>query len=130
MRLRDVHRIYIFDILSEPSLTLLQHHIVPAHLPLPHGAILGKRPVLEPVAAFPLHAVTGILVLVPKLHGDLVVGECEQLLAQAIVLLLGPLCRQKCNDLLAALDEVVTVAPDAVGRVGQADLFGVPVCAS
>jgi len=126
MCLRDVYRINIFNVLSKPPLTVLQNDIVPAHLPLPHSPVLGEGPVFKAIASLPLQAVTGILILVPKLHGDLVVRESEQLLAQPVVLFLGPFGRQERHDLLAALDEVVAIAPDRVWRVGQADLFGVP----
>lgn len=173
--LADLDRIHV-DAVLEPALLVGDLDVVPAHLPLPHQAVVGKRPVLEPVGPPPLarlvvplvpeldgdlesheckrtpssqslgvhHPVPGKLRTTPPPRGtcggnkgqkkkkknkrktDLVVGKCKQLLAQAVALFLGPLGAQELDDLVAALQEDVTVAPDGVGRVGELDGLGVP----
>lgn len=102
-------------------------NIVPAHLPLAHAAVLGKRPVLEPVAALPLHAVVGVLVLVPELDRNLVAGKGEELLAEPVALFLFPLPGQESFDILGACEKGRAVAPDAVWRVCLGNGFGVPI---
>ena len=67
-----------------------------------------------PITALPLHPIMRILVLIPELHGDLVIGEGEELFAQLVVVLFAPLPDQEVDDLFAAVDEPVAVAPDAV----------------
>ena len=81
MLLRDINSIDIDPIL-EPALFGRDLNIIPAHLPLPHPAILRKRPVLEAITTLPLHFIMAVLVLIPELDSDLVVPESEQLLAQ------------------------------------------------
>ena len=49
-----------------------------------------------------------------NLNGDLVVGEGEEVLPETVTVLLGPLLGEEVNDLLTALDERVTVAPDGI----------------
>lgn len=116
MSLGDVHLINIYAIL-EPPFGILDLDIVSTHLPLAHSAILRERPVLQPITTLPLHTIVAILVLIPELHRDLVVGESEELFAQAIRLLLVPLPCEKVNDGFAAGEEAVAIAPDAVGCV-------------
>lgn len=126
MRLGDIHFIDIHSLL-EPPLSFLDLDIIPAHLPLTHPTIFRKSPILKTIASLPLHPVTAILVLVPELHGDLVVGESEQLLAQSIGLLLVPLLGQEVDDGFSTGEEAVAVAPDAVGGVGFGDGLRVSV---
>lgn len=49
------------------------------------------------------------------LYGDLVVGERKEVLPQPIAVFFLPLLREELNNLLAALEEGVAVAPDGVG---------------
>lgn len=123
MLLRDLNGIYI-DAVLEPALGLGDGDVVGAHLALAHEAVLREGPVLEAVGAPPLPL--GIVPLVPELHGDAVPGEGEQLLAQPVPLLALPLARQERPDLVPPPQELVTVAPDRVLRVGELDLVGVP----
>ncbi len=115
MHLRDLDRIDI-DAINEPPLAVLDGHVIPAHLPFAHEAVGREGPVLEPVRAPP--AARGVVPLVPELHGDAVLAEREQLLAQPVALLALPLLGQEGLDLVAARQERVAVAPDRVGRVG------------
>ena len=126
MSLRDIHLINIHALL-EPPLGILDLDVVPTHLPLAHSAILRKRPILQPITALPLHTIVAILVLIPELHRDLVIGESEELFAQAIRLLLVPLPCEKVNDGFAAGEEAVAIAPDAVGCVCFGNSRGISV---
>lgn len=126
MLLRNLHRINIHPILI-PPLLLTNLNIIPTHHPLPHNTILIERPILEPIAALPLHPIMGILILVPELNGDLIISKREELFTQLVVVLFVPLPGQKFDDLLRAGEEVVAVAPDAVGGVGFGDGYWVAV---
>lgn len=122
MLLPNHHRININTGLK-PPLRILDGDVVPAHLALAHEAVGGESPVLEAVRAPPLAG--GIVPLVPELHGDLIIAEGEQLLAQPVSMLALPFLRQERGDGVPALEERGAVAPDAVGRVGHFHFFGV-----
>jgi hypothetical protein len=124
MSLPNVNSIHIHPV-HEPPLLLRNLDIIPTHLSLPHLAISRESPVLKPIAPLPLHSIRAILVLVPELHRDLVVGESEELFAQAVGLFFRPLGCQEVFDGGGALQEVGAVAPDAVGGVGFGYSFGV-----
>jgi len=113
MSLRNGHLIHIHALL-EPPILLLQLDIIPTHLTLSHHTILPERPILKTITTLPLHAVAGVLILVPELHGNLVVRECKKFLAQAVILLFLPLGGQKGDYFILTTDELVAVAPDAV----------------
>lgn len=115
MPLPDLDQIHI-DAVPEPPLGLGDAHVVPAHLALAHEAVGGEGPVLEAVGAPP--PALGVVPLVPELHGDAVVAEGEELLAQPVRALALPLARQERRDRLPPLQELVPVAPDRVRRVG------------
>jgi hypothetical protein len=117
MRLVDMHSIHIHPI-DKPPLLLRDLDIIPTHLSLPHLPVSRKSPVLKPVASLPLHSIRAILILIPELHGNLVVRESEELFAQAVGLLFRPLGCQEVLDSCGSLQEVGAVAPDAVGGVG------------
>lgn len=117
MRLVDMHSIHIHPI-DKPPLLLRDLDIIPTHLSLPHLPVSRKSPILKPIAPLPLHPIRAILVLVPKLHGNLVIRESEELFAQAVGLLLRPLGCQEVLDSGGSLQEVGAVAPDAVVGVG------------
>jgi len=133
------HLIHIHALL-EPPLPLGDGDVIPAHLPLLHAAVGRERPVLEAVAAPPLAG--GVAELVPELDRDLgvsvtlssllwseetrlVVAEGEQLLAQPVAVLAGPLLGQEGDDLGVSGDEARAVAPDAGFGVGVLDEVGV-----
>lgn len=125
MRLVDMHSVHIHPI-DKPPLLLRDLDIIPTHLSLPHPPVSRKSPVLKPVASLPLHSIRAILILIPELHGNLVVRESEELFAQAVGLLLHPLGCQEVLDSGGSLQEVGAVAPDAVGGVGFGYGLGVP----
>lgn len=78
MLLGNINSVHVNSIL-EPALFLGYLDIITAHLPLPHATIIGESPVLEPITPLPLHTIVLVLVLIPELHGDFVVCECEEL---------------------------------------------------
>ena len=51
-----------------------------------------------------------------------VIGECKELLAQSVFMLLVPLVGQELLNLVTALDKLVAVTPDGIGSVGHLDL--------
>lgn len=125
MLLANVSLLHI-DAVDKPSALAIpvrtEHDVIPAHHPLAHLARLPiKSPVLEAIAPLPAHAVIRILILVPELDCNAVVGEGKELLAEAVVALAGPFGGQKGNDGVGAGEEVVAVAPDAVNGVGLRD---------
>lgn len=124
MLLPNHHSININPIPKPPPL-LPNLNIVPTHLPLPHPPILSKSPILKPVASLPLHSIVGILILVPELHGNLVVRESEEFLAQAVGFFFLPFRCEEGDDGVCTLEEVGAVAPDGVGGVGFGDGGGI-----
>lgn len=80
MLLPNMHFINIQPILEPPPL-LPNLHIVPAHLTLPHPSIVRKSPILQAIASLPLHTIMRVLILIPELHRDLVIGKGEKLFA-------------------------------------------------
>lgn len=74
-------------------------------MPLPHLSVWGKGPILQAVAPLPLHAVVGILELIPELYGNFVVGKGKELLAQPVVLFPLPLLGQQFLNGCRALKE-------------------------
>lgn len=125
MLLSDLNLIHIHA-LPEPPLPLCELDVVPTHHALPHPAVGRKRPVLQPIAPLPLHPVVRVLVLVPELHGDAVVAEGEELLAQLIVALFLPLGREESDDGVRPAEKRRAVAPYGVGGVCFGDILGVP----
>jgi hypothetical protein len=122
MSLRNWHLIHIHTLL-EPPILLLQLDIVPTHLTLPHYTILTKRPILKAITSLPFHAIVGILILIPELYCNFVVGEREQFLTQPIILFFLPFGGQECDNFIMTTDEFVTVTPDTVSCVGLDDFF-------
>lgn len=78
--------------------SFLNFDVVAAHLSLAHLSIIGERPVLKTIASLPLHLIMRILVLIPKLHSNFFVSECEELLPQLITLLPLPLLSEESFD--------------------------------
>jgi hypothetical protein len=60
---------------------------------------------------------------VGEAHGDAVIDERPQLLDQPVFELPGPLALKKRDDPGASVDELVAVAPAAVGRIRLRDRF-------
>src|SRR6202022_3637662 len=86
-------------------------------------AVLIEFPVLVAVAAEPITAV--VMPFVCKAHGDAVLAEGPHFLDQPVVQLAVPLARKKFLEGLAGLQELGTVSPAAVGRVGKRDTRGI-----
>lgn len=105
-----------------------KHHVIPRHHPLPHLTLTVKCPIFQTIAPLPLHPVLCILIFVPELHGDAVIGEGEQLFAETVGMLLFPLFGQKFDYGVGACEEGSTIAPDAVGGVSCCYLGGVSMC--
>lgn len=66
-----------------------------------------------------------ILVLVPELHGDFVIGEREKLLSQPVALFLLPLLGEEAFDRCSANDEAGSIAPYAVWCIGLRNDLGI-----
>lgn len=125
----DVHSIHIFYPFMEPSLSLSDLHIIPAHHPFLHTPILCKRPILQPIAPLPLHPIFGVLILIPELDGDFVSGEGEQFFSETIRLLTLPFGSKERYDGFSAGEEGGAVAPNTTWCVSRSDggrLLGVP----
>lgn len=93
--------------------------------PFFHLPIFGKRPILQSIASPPLPLL--VKILVPKLHGNLIIRKGKQFLPQLVPILSGPLLAQKINDRLGPHEELVTVAPDRVCGVSFSYRFRVSV---
>ena len=109
------------------ALALLDRQVVDAGDAPPHQAVAIELPVLVAVGAEPLPAV--VVPFIGKAHRDTISGKGPELLDQAIVQLPVPFARQESLDGCAALQKLGTIAPAAVGRIGQRDarrIAGVP----
>ena len=124
--LGNLDRVHVYAVFI-PPLLLTNLHIIPAHLSLPHAAVVGERPIFEPVTPLPLHPVVHILIFIPKLDCNLVVRKREQLLAQLVIVLFLPFRLQEADNGSAALEEFITVAPDRIFSVGFGACFGIAV---
>src|SRR5215212_5655132 len=80
------------------------------------------KPVAE-VRSPPLSLCVVALILEPD--RDAVTREAPEVLLQAVVELPGPLTLEERDDLLAALEELLAVAPLGVLGVGERDLLGI-----
>src|SRR5215218_4553058 len=80
------------------------------------------KPVVE-VTSPPLSIRIVRLVLEPD--SDAVLGEAPEVLFQPVVELASPLAPEEGDDLLAALEELVAVAPLRILRISQRHLLGV-----
>src|SRR6516162_5743724 len=81
--------------------------------------MLVEFPVLVAVAAEPVATV--VMPFIGKTHRDAVLAKGPDLFDQAVVELAAPLARQKRLNRRAALQKLRTVAPAAVGRVGESN---------
>src|SRR3989344_6864297 len=101
--------------LLDDAILLLDGHVVDGGMASVHEATLVEGPMLQAIGAPPSAVVVAVLVV--ELDRDPVSGETEQLLAQAVVVLLGPLLLQESPDGGATLQEPIPIAPDRVLRV-------------
>src|SRR6476646_9927350 len=83
----------------------------------PHQSPFVELPKFIPIGTKP---VAGIVVpLIGETDCHSVLAEPPKLLDQAVIELARPLAPQKSDDLIAALDELGTVPPSAIGRVSK-----------
>ena len=88
-----------------------------------HETVFIKLPILVTVAAKPIAAI--VVPFIRKADGDRIVAKGPQFLYEPIVQLSLPLAGQKRFDGFAALQELRTIAPTAVGRVGKSHARGI-----
>src|SRR3954470_10386630 len=93
--------------------------IVDARDPHGHQTSAVEFPVFVAIAAEPLAVV--VVPLVGEANGNAVFVECPDFLDQPVVLFALPFARQKGFDRRAARDELGTIAPTTLFRVGQGD---------
>src|SRR5215211_8293830 len=109
--------------LEDASLGLVDSVVVDGGVAPAHEAVSIELPQLIPMTSPPLSIRIVRLVLEPD--GDAVLGEAPEVLFQPVVELASPLAPEEGDDLLAALEELVAVAPLRVLGVGEGDLIGV-----
>jgi hypothetical protein len=108
---------------EDPALVLLDPYVVDAGLAPGHQPVLVELPQLVAVRPPPLPV--GVVRLVLEADGDAVAVEGPQVLAQGVLAFTRPLFGEESDDLGAAGDEGVAVAPDRVLGVGEGDLVGI-----
>ena len=102
------------------ALALLDRQVIDAGDAAAHQALFVELPVFVAIAAEP---VAGIVVrFIGEAHGDATVGERPHFFDQPIIELAIPFAREKCLDLLAAVNELGAVAPDTVDRISERDV--------
>src|SRR5260370_22362021 len=74
-----------------------------------HKPIVVEFPVLIAVGAIPVIRV--IVPLVSEAYGDLGPGKRPHFLDKPVIPLLGPLAREKSNDLVSSVDQLRSVPP-------------------
>src|SRR6185437_7924091 len=112
---------------EDAPVALADRDVVDAGLAAAHQAVGGELPQFVAVAAVPLALAVVGLVLVA--HRDPVVPERPHFLAQGVVQLAVPLAAEEADDLGAAGDELMPVAPHRVLGVRTRDplrVAGVP----
>src|SRR5215203_1742069 len=88
-----------------------------------HQAVLVELPQFISVTSPPLPILVVRLVLEPD--RDAIICEAPEVLFESVVELASPLALQEVPDCLAALEELVAIAPLRIFVVGQCDLIGV-----
>src|SRR5262245_8960257 len=99
------------------AIGVCDREIVDARDPASHEALVIELPILVAVRPEPVARV--VVPLVRKTHRDAVALTCPQLLDQSVVEFLAPLADQKLLYGLAPREELGTIAPAAVRRVGH-----------
>ncbi len=108
---------------EDAALVLLDAYVVDAGLAPGHQPVLVELPQLVAVRPIPLPV--GVVRLVLEADGDAVAAEGPEVLAQGVLVFARPLGGEEFDDLGAAGDEGVAVAPDRVLGVGEGDLVGI-----
>src|SRR5215211_3360875 len=109
--------------LEDASLGLVDSVVVDGGVAPAHEAVSIELPQVVEVTSPPLSIRIVRLVLEPD--GDAVLGEAPEVLFQPVVELASPLAPEEGDDLLAALEELVAVAPLRILRISQRHLLGV-----
>src|SRR5215204_4995755 len=109
--------------LEDASLGLVDSVVVDGGVAPAHEAVSIELPQLIPMTSPPTPLRVVALVLEPD--RDAVPREAPEVLLQAVVELPGPLTLEERDDLLAALEELLAVAPLGVLGVGERDLLGI-----
>lgn len=104
---------------TEPAIGLSDRVFVDSGEALFHQADGIELPVLVAVSAKPLTAV--VMIFIGETHGDAVAGEGPEFLDESIIEFTRPFALQERLDFRAAAQELGTVAPAAVGCIGQGD---------
>src|SRR2546430_8471102 len=110
---------------EDATVVLGDEDVVDAGLPASHEPVSVEFPELVAVASPPL--AVRVVAFVLESHGDSVVLEAPEVFAQRVVELALPFRGEECDDLGAAADERVSVAPNGVFGVGKSYAFGVAV---
>src|ERR1700759_4547621 len=97
---------------EDAPLLLADAEIVDGAFTAPVETVGVELPQFVAVAAPPLSGLVVPLVLEP--HGDVVLVECPQSLASCVGMLAAPFRGQEVDDLVAAGDEGVAVAPHRI----------------
>lgn len=123
--LPNLHLFHIHSLHKPSSLSIpirSKDDVITTHHPLPHFPRLPvKGPVLESIAPFPAHPVIRILVLIPELDGNPIIGEGKHLLKEPVAAFPLPFGGQEVDDGVGPGEEVAAVAPDGIGSVGLRD---------
>src|SRR5215218_7255909 len=109
--------------LKDPPLGLVYFVVVDRGITAPHQAALVELPQFIPMRSPPLSLCIVALVLEPD--RDAVISEAPEVLLEPVVKLPCPLAPQERDDLLATLEELITVTPLGVLCVGERHLLGV-----
>jgi hypothetical protein len=109
MLFADVYSIDVNSI-NEPSAVTVpvrsKYQVIPAHHPLAHLASFPvKCPILKAVAALPAHPIFYVLILVPELHGNTVIRESKELLAESVTVFTLPFAGQERDNRFCAGQE-------------------------
>src|SRR5215210_4100050 len=110
-------------LLEDAPLGLVYFVVVDRGITAPHEPVLVELPQLVAVRSPPLPLCIVTLVLEP--YRDAVLREAPEVLLQPVVEFAPPLALQERDYLIAALEELVAVAPLRILGVSQCDLLWV-----
>src|SRR6266851_230397 len=105
------------------ALALADGQVVDRGVAPPHKAVFVEFPILVAVGPEPVIRIVAPFIGEPD--ADSIALPGPQLLDQPIVQLLGPLARQKRDDLLAPVQELGAIAPIAVHGIGKCHALGI-----
>lgn len=105
------------------SVRFADSKVIDAGVAFAHQSVLVKLPVLISVRAKPFAGV--VMPLIRKAHGDAIAAKRPELLDETVVKLGAPLLREEVDNLGAAVEEDISVAPRGVWSVGEGNFCGV-----